>query len=526
MNLGSTARTALLITPFLSTAVRADETARVSLTSTDGQGSGASGTGPVHAVAISGDGTKVVFAAAATNLVPDDTNGVRDIFVRDVAAGTTVRASVSSAEVQGNDDCTLPRISAQGRYVVFHTFATNLVANDTNGWNDVFVRDLVAGTTARESVSSGETQGNLNSESGSLSADGRYLGFWSNASNLVPSNSNATGDIFLRDRQLGTTDRVNITWTGVQSNDNSMHPFLSSDASELAYASEATNIVPSDTNAARDVFIVDLVSFNVARVGTGGAHPQPNGDSERPSLSTDGRYVAFQSVATDLVPNDTNGWQDAFVHDRVTGETTRVSVTTSGAQASSMSFYAVPSADASAIAFGSHATNLVTGDSNGSPDVFLRTLSQEPMAYCFGATQCPCFNGSGAQAGCENSSGVGAELDWSGTTSAGDDDLVLEGHDLLPGQPALGFSGLNWIANGAGTPFGDGLRCAGDGIRRLGVTIPNVQGDADLGPGLGAIGGWFAGETRYFQLWYRDPVGGPCGTGFNLTNGLMVVFGL
>jgi len=147
--------------------------------------------------------------------------------------------------------------------------------------------------------------------------------------------------------------------------------------------------------------------------------------------------------------------------------------------------------------------------------------------YCFGdgsASTCPCGNSGSAGEGCANSSGAGAALEGTGTASASADDLAFTAAALLPGQPALLFAGLNAVNNGDGVVFGDGLRCAGGSVVRLGVRQPDAGGQAIWGPGLGVQGGWSAGDTRRFQVWYRDPVGGPCGTGFNLTHGFEVTF--
>ncbi len=150
------------------------------------------------------------------------------------------------------------------------------------------------------------------------------------------------------------------------------------------------------------------------------------------------------------------------------------------------------------------------------------------LSFCSGdgsGTLCPCGNGAAAGEGCANSSGVGGKLSATGTPSVALDDMVLHAAQLLPGQPGLLFAGNNAVAGGAGAIFGDGLRCAGGALARLGVRLPNALGAASWGPGLGASGGWSAGQVRRFQIWYRDPVGSPCGSGFNLSNGLEVTFG-
>jgi hypothetical protein len=153
----------------------------------------------------------------------------------------------------------------------------------------------------------------------------------------------------------------------------------------------------------------------------------------------------------------------------------------------------------------------------------LRVEGSSPTAFCFGdgtATACPCGNGGGAGEGCANSSGAGGIMASGGTTSVAADNLTFAASQLLPGQPALLFVGVNAVNAGQGTVFGDGLRCAGGSVVRLGVQVPDASGNANWGPGLGASGGWSAGDSRHFQGWYRDPVGSPCGAAFNLTHGL------
>ncbi len=154
----------------------------------------------------------------------------------------------------------------------------------------------------------------------------------------------------------------------------------------------------------------------------------------------------------------------------------------------------------------------------------VQTTGSSPfVSYCSGdgtATTCPCGNPGGAQEGCANSSGVGALLVGTGSGSALQDAQVFTANGLLPGQPALLFAGNNAVAGGAGTLFGDGLRCAGGGVVRLGVKVPDGTGATFWGPGLGATAGWATGDVRYLQAWYRDPVGSPCGNGFNLSNGV------
>jgi hypothetical protein len=163
-------------------------------------------------------------------------------------------------------------------------------------------------------------------------------------------------------------------------------------------------------------------------------------------------------------------------------------------------------------------------------DITIEPAGPQPVgtAYCYGdgsgTTPCPCGNTGGTGEGCANSTGAGATMDAVGSTVAANDDIVFSGHNLLPAQPALLFVGDNAINGGNGIIFGDGLRCAGLNVVRLGVMNPDGAGEASWGPGLGAVGGWTAGDTRRFQVWYRDPIGSPCAAGFNLSHGLEITF--
>ena len=324
--------------------------------------------------AVSRDGRFVAFRSFATNLVPNDTNGVPDIFVHDRNTGTTARVSVSSsgAQANGNNSAT-QAISADGRFVAFHSSATNLVANDTNGVDDVFVHDRNTATTTRVSVSSSGAQANNSSARPALSADGRFVAFSSNATNLVANDTNGRADIFVRDRTNGTTTRVSVTSGGTQATGGSSSgPAISADGQIVAFSSNATNLVANDTNGLSDVFVHDRTTGTTTRVSvTSGGTQAVGGSSFLGGISGDGRFVAFNSDATNLVANDTNGGGDVFVHDRNTGTTTRVSVSSSGAQGNGVSRDTRISEDGRFVVFQSFATNLVANDTNARSDIFV-----------------------------------------------------------------------------------------------------------------------------------------------------------
>jgi archaellum component FlaF (FlaF/FlaG flagellin family) len=346
--------------------LQASLTTRISVASGGGEADGNS-----FMPAISSDGRFVSFDSEATNLVGGDTNHMRDVFVHDRQSGQTTRVSVASNGAQANGDSSSPAISTDGRYVGFDSQASNLVIGDTNGKSDAFIRDRQTGQTTRISVSSSGVQGNDDSYTPVISADGRYVVFGSWASNLVPGDTNGCSDIFVRDRQLGQTRRVSVASGGVQANDVSGYPTLSADGRYVAFRSWATNLVPGDTNDSSDIFVYDRQTGEISRVSVSSGGDQTNRDAYSPAISADGRYVVFDSPAANLVPGDTNHSNDVFVHDRQTGETFLVSLASNGSLANDNSAEATVSADGGYVAFESWANNLVPGDSNDVGDVFV-----------------------------------------------------------------------------------------------------------------------------------------------------------
>ncbi len=205
----------------------------------------------------------------------------------------------------------------------------------------------------------------------SISADGRYIAFTSSASNLVPGDTNRNSDVFVHDTVTGTTSRVSIDSDGHQANGSSWHPSISADGRHIAYGSRASNLVAGDSNGRDDVFVHDTVTGTTRRVSIDSNGNQASSDLEAPSISADGRYIAFTSQASNLVAGDTNGADDVFVHDTLTGTTRRVSTNSDGDQANASSMDPRISANGRYIAFYSYASNLVPGDTNGKLDVFV-----------------------------------------------------------------------------------------------------------------------------------------------------------
>ncbi|WP_293129507.1 calcium-binding protein [Microcoleus sp. bin38.metabat.b11b12b14.051] len=353
-------------------------TTRVSVDSAGNQGNDTSGS-----PSISADGRLVAFTSFAPNLVPGDTNNRSDIFVRDLSTNTTTRISVDSAGNQGNGGVLIgffiPSISANGRFVAFESYVPNLVPGDTNNRSDIFVRDLLTNTTTRVSVSAAGNQAINHSSNPSISADGRFVAFSSEASNLVPGDTNNNDDIFVRDLLTNTTTRVSVDSAGNQGNGDCFKPSISANGRFVAFSSDASNLVLGDTNNTSDIFVRDLSTNTTTRVSVDSAGNQGNDGSNFSSISADGRFVAFSSEASNLVPGDTNNNEDIFVRDLSTNTTTRVSVDSAGNQGNALSYIPSISGDGNRVAFSSDASNLVPGDTN-SRDIFVVDLTNTPSS--------------------------------------------------------------------------------------------------------------------------------------------------
>jgi Tol biopolymer transport system component len=432
---------------------------------------GAQANGSSLTPALSSDGRYVVFGSNATNLISGDTNGATDIFVRDRSNGTTERVSLANDGSQSNGDSIDCAISADGRFVAFVSDATNLVPGDTNGASDIFVRDRLNATTERVNLGPGGVQAlNGVSDLPSISADGRYVAFISFAANLVPGDTNASFDVFVHDRQSATTELVSVGLGGAPANNASDSASISSDGRYVAFQSSASNLVSGDTNNHYDIFVRDRQAATTERVSVATDGTQSNQDSSRPSISGGGRHVGFQSTATNLVAGDTNGVSDIFVHDRLTGTTERASLSTIGQPANGFCDNPSLSSDGRFVAFHSAASDLVFGDTNGADDIFLRDRGAASAftSFCFGdgtGGACPCANNGAAGHGCQNSAGTGgAVLTGAGNASLSSDTVVLTASNELPTTLSTYLQGTSATQP---TVFGDGLRCAGGTLKRL-----------------------------------------------------------
>jgi Tol biopolymer transport system component len=541
-------------------------TVRVSVSSTGAQGTG----GTLPAPALSDDGRYVTFHTRAAGLVGNDTNGDDDIFVHDRQTGTTTRVSVAPGGVQANGPSFFPDISGDGRFVAFGSGASNLVPGDTNHnppsptaaaefvGRDVFVYDRTTGAVTRESVSSEEAQAQCFAAGGALttcgsggaalsdpdlSFDGRYVAFGAAAGNLVAGDDNRQTDVFVRDRQAGTTTRVSVTVTNTQSTGGaSLDPSISADGRYVAFRSNAINLLGGgvDTNDQPDIFVRDTVANTTVRASVADDESQATGGgSLLPSLSADGRYVAFSSAATNLVPGDTNGVPDIFVRDLVAGTTTRVSVATGGGQANGGSFVPGISGNGRFVAFDSPSTNLVAGDTNGVSDIFVhdretgtttrvsvsRFLTQADKGSFFPALN---FDGRFATFGSDATNLV------PGDTNEGPDAFVHDRTQLTPSS-----TGYRLVASDGGIfAFGDAGFFGSTGALRLNRPIEGMASTPrNLGYWLVAEdGGIFAfGDAQFFGstggMTLNQPIVGmastPLGQGYLLvaSDGGIFAFG-
>jgi hypothetical protein len=398
------ATAALLLTAIpLATATAstmAPQTVRVSVGTAGTQGNNISGR--FSRPATNADGTIVAFDSIASNLVPGDDNQAGDIFVRDTTTGTTTLVSVSTAGVQGNGDSARPDVSADGRYVVFDSTSRNLVkAHDGNGSFDVFRHDMQTGRTTLVSRSLDGQTGNHASFGASISANGRFVAFTSDATDLSTTPVTGARDIFVRDMRTGKTSVASIGQDGNADGVAAHSPSISRNGRYVAFSSFGSLLVGGDTNDSFDVFVRDRRLRTTTRVSVDSTGAQSNDDSFNPSISANGQVVAFSSDATNLVTDDTNGVSDIFAHDMRSGATVRVSVASDGSQSDGqsdgpgirggLSFGPDVSSSGRYVTFDSIATNLVADDTNTCefnpggpsfpnpgeyPDVFVRDLEK------------------------------------------------------------------------------------------------------------------------------------------------------
>ncbi len=361
----------LALTTLVATSVGSGapgDTARVSIASGGGEGNGDS-----IDPSISANGNRVVFKSRASNLVAGDTNTFDDVFLRDRSAGTLTRMSIPVTGGEPNAHVIEPAVSADGSVVAFSTTASNMAPGIPAGISQIYVR--AGGVTQLVSKANDGSPGTGNSFVPSLSADGRYVAFWSNANNLVGgADAPFTSDVFVFDRQTSTIELISQSTAGAPANagQDSHLPSISADGRYVAFQSLSSTFSPADTNGQRDIYLRDRVGNTTTLISTSTSGALGDLESSTPAISQDGTTVAWESRATTLVPGDTNGDWDVFVRVLATSTTSRVSVSTAGVQAVGASGVASLSADGRYVAFQSAAPNLVAGDTNANVDVFVR----------------------------------------------------------------------------------------------------------------------------------------------------------
>ncbi|MBK7874510.1 MAG: PD40 domain-containing protein [Planctomycetes bacterium] len=467
--------------------------------------SGRSGAGASRAPSLSADGRFVAFESFASDLVTGDTNGKLDVFVFDRVARTTVLASRAWNQTLGHGASSSPRISADGRWVAFTCAADDLVNDDDNAVADVFVRDLLSNTTRRASLAFDGAQAIDASAVDALSADGRYVVFSSAAWNLVASDENGASDVFVRDLVLGTTVLASRGANGSQGNAGSQHASISADGRYVAFQSAATNLVAELPLAPFDVYVRDLELGTTVRASVATDGTNANGACDRPCLSADGRTVVFEGWASSLVPGVSGAHLDVYVRSLDLGTTILASRCYDGAPSSAFSAHGALSSDGTRVAFYSGAEDLVVGDANLQTDVFVRDLGAfvpTIASYCTSATSALGCKGVISAAGVPSAlAGSGFEVRVDG----------VEGGRM--GMIVFGFTGPEAV------PFGaDGSTwCVNEPVQRTrlqstGGTPSACNGALSVDwnqfvqtPAGLARGPLFGTETVWAQAWIRDP---------------------
>jgi hypothetical protein len=396
--------------------------------------SGVNGNGGALFPAISADGRFVAFDSNATNLHPDDADGFVDIYVRDLVANTTTLVSRASgvSGVNSNGHASDPAISAGGRFVAFRSTATNLHSDDADANYDMFVRDLQTSTTTLVSRANGPSGANANNtvfSRPSISADGSLVTFDTDATNLEPGDSDIFTDVYIRNVVSGTTTLASRATgaAGAKGNSTSFQSSISGDGSAVAFASFATNLHPNDLDATLNIIVRTLTTNTTDLIdrADGPAGAKANAASGEPDISYDSRFIAFHSSATNLVSADTNGLDDIFVRDRTGLYTVRVNVNSDGVQ-SSGGLSALPAISSLAgVAFESDAFNLVPVDDNQARDIFVRTSDDDGDLILSPKDNCP---------GLANASQTDSDSDGLGNACDDDDDNddLLDANDGCP----------------------------------------------------------------------------------------------
>lgn len=505
-------------------------TFRASVSSGGGQSNSSS-----YKPAVSADGRYIAFSSDASNLVSDDTNNFRDIFVHDRETNTTERISVRTGGEQSNSNSFAPAISGDGRIVVYHSLASNLVDGDTNNRMDVFAYDRQTGQTGLMSVVLSGTA-NDHSQDADISADGRYVVFTSSASNLVGGDNNGKGDIFRWDRLALQMLRISVDSNGAEANDHSSSAAVSGDGQRIVFASSAGNLVAGDGNNAADIFLRDTGTNLTTRVSITDGGGEANGTSWDPDISAGGQHIVFVSLATNLVTGDANGYADVFLRNTGTSHTYIISIATDGTQADDWCEEPSVSGDGRYVAFVSSSSALSPGTSPDLRKLLIRDRTNSVLLLGSVSSEGLIGNDDSATPVLASDSpyvvftSLATNLVTNDTNNAPDAFI----HDYV-GPPTfhvdhtLGapgsyfvFSGANWEANGTAVVHANGVTLGNvatdangnvnfqiitDGSTQQGVYIISIaQGSTQL--------------SRTITVWAGAPLHPGSGTSFALPNGI------
>jgi len=322
---------------------------------------------------VSTDGRLVAFSSFASNLVAGDTNSTADVFLLDRATDTLTLVDHAIGGGFAARGAASPQISEDGNWIGFLSSSPDLVVGDSNNAWDVFLYHIPTGALERVSVTSAGGEANQGSFTFALSSDAGVVAFSSNASNLVAGDTNGMFDVFIRDRPAGLTQRMSVNTLGVQGNFLSDGPVaISGDGIRVLFESASNNLVTADNNNKRDIFLRDRSASTTTRVSVSSFGAESNGDCTDPAISSDGQIVAFVTNATNLDPLDTNFWRDIYTRDLVTNTTADASLSSSGGIADDASGAPKLSAHGRYLAFWSYANSLVDGPSSALQKILLR----------------------------------------------------------------------------------------------------------------------------------------------------------
>ncbi len=515
--------------------------------------SGAQADGDCFEPSISGADRWVVFTSVASNLGASATN--TQVYRWDRLTGATVLVSANTGGQPALGASGGARVSDDGRYVAFWSAASDLVVNDVNGARDVFVRDMTGGTTTRVSLSTAGTAIAGPCEPlTAISADGRWIAFASASSDVVAGDANGAADLYARDRVGGVTLLVSANTLGSPGNGASSvnsAPSFSSDGRRIAFTSAASDLVAGDANGSVDVYVRDLQQSTTERVSlssSGAEIPGGGGEGSPASIDSMGLRIAFASRAAVAIV-DTNGVSDVYVFDRSEPYPPGSSTYSYGyrtpdnawrtvmayAPGVRVPYFSNPAVSWQGQALGIASPSPFAAEAaralNDSASTVAGFRAEVTSAFCFGdgsATPCPCGNASalGDDAGCVNSLALAGRLTALGGASIAADTLVLSASGM-PNSSALYFQGTSQQNGGAGSVFGDGLRCAGGSVLRLGVRTNSANGSSmpsGGSPPISVAGNIAAPTTVHYQVWYRNSAAFCSASTFNLTNGLSVVW--